>query len=232
MQPLEAQILDYLALTPATRAQLARYCGYLTPGYMKGHPFRKAIEKLVAEGKIVRRGKYRLTSSQVEANEVEEMDKTGISFSGPFEQTMEKAFLKLKREYPNVHAKCKDVYITVRNGEIQIEDLSDELLYEEIKLLKDFLKPYVLEGKDGEPRAEKGNDDGIIRIGVPEGTEKDVLGEFMYQLLGENAKLVESIHLKNDDWDFKISKSNIPLRITTDSASGLPSLYFKNEECV
>jgi len=138
---------------------------------------------------------------------------------------MEKAFLKLKREYPNVHAKCKDVYITVRNGEIQIEDLSDELLYEEIKLLKDFLKPYVLEGKDGEPRAEDSNDDRIIRIGVPEGTEKDLLDEFMFELLGDNAKLVQSIHLKNDDWEFKISKPANPVEWSTGLAIPKPATF-------
>ena len=225
MQTLEAQILDYLALNPATRAQLARYCGYMTPGYTKGHPFRRTIEKLVADGKIVRKGKYRLTSSQIKANEVAKLDKSAINFGGKMKLSMPMLFSKLRREYPSLHEKCIDLEISVKNGFVHIHDNACELTNEELDFLTEYVRPHILDGEDKrieftngekEEELEDSNDDGIIRIGVPEGTEKDILDGFMFELLGWNAKLVQSIHLKNDDWEFKISKANIPLRITMD----------------
>jgi hypothetical protein len=210
------------------RAQLARYCGYITPGYDKGHPFRKAIEKLVADGKIVRRGKYRLTSSEVKANQVAKLDKSNINFEGRMKLSMPKLFEKLGREFPNLHAKCTDLVITVRNGEIQLTDRADELSYEELRFLKGYIAPHIL---DGEEEMTEFKDECEREEDAP-GAENDALDAFMEQFLGENAKLVQSIHLKNENWEFKISSGNIPLKITMDSVSGSPSIYFNNEECV
>lgn len=203
---LESQILECLELGPKTRAELARWCGYVTPGYAKNHPFRRALEALISRGEIsYKKAKFQLSMAFKEKQRNLEADLRAVSFAGPLSETMEKTFLKLKREYPDLHSKCKDVKITVRAGAIQLEDFSDELTAEELRFLKEYLEPYIIDGR------ELDDSNKVIGVDLTGGAESlhesaDPLNAFMRSMLGENAKYVKGFHMKSDDWEFSITK--------------------------